>query len=94
MNNIVMAWKSSFMGNSTCDLDLGDIGVLFSHDTPSHDGEQMYQVILKSNKKPSETGDAPQRFYLSQYCTIYSDKRKRLEGHNFGQNNTMDGLAT
>jgi len=33
-----------------------------------------------NNKKPSETGDAPQRFFLSQYCTIYSDKRKRPEG--------------
>ena len=34
------------------------------------------------------------KVFLSQYCTIYSDKRKRLEGHNFGQNNTMDGLVT
>jgi len=51
----------------------------------------FYNLI---NKKPSETGDAPQSFFLSQYCTIYSDKRKPFEGHNFGQNNTMDGLAT
>ena len=31
------------------------------------------------NKKLSATGDAPQSFFLSQYCTTYSDKRKRLE---------------
>ena len=37
--------------NSKCDLDLGDIDVLLSHDTLSNDGEQMYQVILKSNDK-------------------------------------------
>ncbi|KAH3866873.1 hypothetical protein DPMN_029996 [Dreissena polymorpha] len=36
--------------------------------------------ITFKNKKPSETGDAPKSFFLSQYCTIYSDKRKRLEG--------------
>jgi len=33
--------------NSKCDLDLGDIDILLSHDTPSNDGEQMYQVIFK-----------------------------------------------
>ncbi|KAH3774423.1 hypothetical protein DPMN_175805 [Dreissena polymorpha] len=37
-----------------------------------------------SKKKLSETGEAPHKFFWSQYCTIYSDKRKRLEGHNFG----------
>jgi len=36
--------------------------------------------VKGKNKKPSESGDAPQRFLLSQFCTIYSDKRKRLEG--------------
>ena len=46
-----MAWTKSFMGNSKCDLDLGDIDVLLSHDTSSHDSEQMYQVISKSNDK-------------------------------------------
>ncbi len=42
--------------NLKCDLDLGDIDVLLSHDTPSHDGEQMYQVILKSNNKWTSYG--------------------------------------
>ena len=46
-----MARTSSFMGNSKCDLDLGDIDILDSNDTPSYDGEQMYKVILKSNDK-------------------------------------------
>ena len=36
---------------SKCDLDLGDIDVILSHDTPSNDSEQMNQVILKSNDK-------------------------------------------
>ena len=31
--------------NSNCDLDLGDIDVILSHDTPSNDGEQMCQMI-------------------------------------------------
>ncbi len=34
-----------------CDLDLWDIDVILSRDTPSNDGEQMYQMILKSNNK-------------------------------------------
>ena len=34
-----------------CDLDLGDIDVILSHDTPSNDSEQMYWVILKSHNK-------------------------------------------
>ena len=56
MNDIVMARTSSFMAifdlwTQKCDLDLGDIDVLLSHETPSHDGEQIYQVIIKSNDK-------------------------------------------
>jgi hypothetical protein len=35
--------------NSKCDLDLGDIDVILSHNTPSNDGE-MFQLILKSQK--------------------------------------------
>ena len=35
--------------NSKCDLDLGDIDVIISRDTPSNDGEQMCQMILKSH---------------------------------------------
>ena len=34
--------------NSKCDLDLGDIDVIISRDTPSIDGEQMCQMIFKS----------------------------------------------
>ena len=34
---------------STCDLDLEDIDIILSHDTPSNDGEQMCQMILKSH---------------------------------------------
>jgi len=36
--------------NSKCDLDLGDIDVILSHNTPSNDGE-MFQMILKSHKE-------------------------------------------
>ena len=59
----------------------------------------VFYIIKKSplnngNKKPSEMKDAPQMFFVSQYCILYSDKRKRLEGHNFGRYNTMDGLET
>lgn len=32
---------------SKCDLDLEDIHTIPSHDTPSHDDEQMHQDILK-----------------------------------------------
>jgi len=35
--------------NSKCDLDLEDINIMLSHDTPSNDGEQMCQMILKSH---------------------------------------------
>jgi hypothetical protein len=34
--------------NSKCDLDLGDIDVILSRDTPSNDGEHMCQMISKS----------------------------------------------
>jgi len=34
-----------------CDLDLGDINVILLSDTPFNDGEQMFQMILKSNEK-------------------------------------------
>ena len=34
--------------NSKCDLDLGDIDVIISRDTPSNDGEQICQMIQKS----------------------------------------------
>jgi len=37
--------------NSKCDLDLGDIDVIISRDTPSNDDEQMCQRILKSDNK-------------------------------------------
>jgi len=33
---------------STCDLDLGDRDVGLSHDTLSHDGEHLCQIISKS----------------------------------------------
>ena len=56
INKRVMARTRSFMAiflplTSKYDLDLGDIDVLLSHDTPSHEGEQIYQVILKYNDK-------------------------------------------
>jgi hypothetical protein len=35
--------------NSKCDLELGVIDVILSRDTPSNDGEQMCQMILKSH---------------------------------------------
>ena len=34
--------------NFKCYLDLEDIDVILSHNTPSNDGEQMCQMILKS----------------------------------------------
>jgi hypothetical protein len=37
--------------NSKSDLDIGDIDLILLHDTLSTYGEQMYQVILKSNDK-------------------------------------------
>ena len=33
------------------DLDLGDIDVILSHDTPSNNGEQMCKMILKSHNE-------------------------------------------
>ncbi|KAH3829817.1 hypothetical protein DPMN_103046 [Dreissena polymorpha] len=63
MNDIVMARTSSFMAifdlrplNSKCDLDLGDIDVIISRDTPSNDGEQMCQMILKSDNERHSYG--------------------------------------
>ena len=41
---------------SKCDLDLGDIDVILSRDTPSNDGEQMCQMILKSLDEPHSYG--------------------------------------
>ncbi|KAH3716817.1 hypothetical protein DPMN_059546 [Dreissena polymorpha] len=46
---------------------------------------QSVKVFLDCNKKPSETGDAPQRFFVTILHYIFN-KRKRLEGHYFGQN--------
>jgi hypothetical protein len=37
--------------NSKCDLDLGDIDVILSRDTPSNDGEQMCQMIFKCHNE-------------------------------------------
>ena len=37
--------------NSKCDLDLGDIDVILSRDTPSNDGEQMCSMFLKSHNE-------------------------------------------
>jgi hypothetical protein len=42
--------------NSKCDLDLGDIDVIISRDTPSNDGEQMCQMILKSHNETLSYG--------------------------------------
>ena len=42
--------------NSKCDLDLGDIDVIISRDTPSNDGEQMCQMILKSDNERHSYG--------------------------------------
>ena len=37
--------------NSKCDLNLGDIDVIISRDIPSNDGEQMCQMIIKSDNE-------------------------------------------
>ena len=42
--------------NSKCDLDLGDIDVIISRNTPSNDGEQMCQMILKSDNEQHSYG--------------------------------------
>ena len=42
--------------NSKCDLDLGVIDIILSHDTSSNDCEQMYQVFLKSHNKWHSNG--------------------------------------
>ncbi len=38
------------------DLDLGDIDVILSRDTPANDGEQMCQMILKSHNEQHSYG--------------------------------------
>ena len=35
-------------------------------------------IWAQFNKKPSETGDAPQSVFLSQYCTIYSEDKRTI----------------
>jgi len=42
--------------NSNCDLDLGDINVILSRDTPSYDGEHMFQMVLKSDNERQSYG--------------------------------------
>ena len=42
--------------NSNCDHDLGDIDVILSRDTPSNVGEQMCQMILKSDNARQSYG--------------------------------------
>ncbi len=42
--------------NSKCDLDLGDINVIRSRDTPSNDCEQMCYMILKSHNEQHGNG--------------------------------------
>ena len=39
-----------------CDLDLWDIDVILSRDTPSNDGEQMCQLILKPHNEQHSYG--------------------------------------
>ena len=60
MNVIVLAQTSSFMAIfdlwTQCGLDLGDIDVIISRDTPSNDGEQMCQMILKSDNERHSYG--------------------------------------
>jgi len=41
---------------SKCDLDLGDIDVILSRNTPSNDGEKMCQMILKSHNERHSYG--------------------------------------
>ena len=42
--------------NSKCDVDLGDIDVIISRHTPSNYGEQMCQMILKSDNERHSYG--------------------------------------
>ena len=53
---IILIYGHFWPLNSKCDLDLGDIDVIISRDTPSNDGEQMCQMILKSDNERHSYG--------------------------------------
>ena len=56
----------------TSKCDLGDIDVILSCDTPSNDGEQMCQMILKSLDEPHSYGPDKLIFghFLPQSVTL------------------------
>ena len=76
--------------NSKCDLDLGDIDVIISRDTPSNDGEQMCQMILKSDNERHSYGPdklvPPARQPASQPARIRQSNNQFFPSENLVKN--------
>jgi hypothetical protein len=82
--------------NSKCDLDLGDIHVIISRDTPSNDGEQMCQMILKSDNERHSYGPdklvPPARQPASQPARIRQSNNQFFPSENLVKNSIKNLL--